>query len=69
MAQTAKDLSDAGFDIDDRLEAIGVIVGSADVSLAQSLRAIAGVIDVSPESSIDIGPPDSPIHGRCAAGS
>ncbi|MFD9669822.1 hypothetical protein ACFWAY_51155 [Rhodococcus sp. NPDC059968] len=56
----AKDLSDAGFDIDSMLEEIGVIVGSADVGLAQRLRAIAGVVDVSPESSIDIGPPEAP---------
>lgn len=60
ITDIAKDLSDSGFDVGETLEEIGIIIGTADDSLVDRLRSIAGVIDASPESPIDIGPPDSP---------
>jgi hypothetical protein len=57
----AKNLTEAGFAIDQVLGEIGCITGSASEDVAQQSRTIPGVVDVSPEHSIDIGPPDAPI--------
>ena len=60
LAEIRGDLESAGFDVDEALEAIGVITGSCDDEAAARLRRIAGVKDVSPEQRIDIGPPGGP---------
>lgn len=60
LKDVARDLEAAGFAIDEVLEAIGIITGSASDSVAEKLRAVPGVADVSPDQPIDIGPPDSP---------
>jgi hypothetical protein len=59
IADIAKDLSKAGFKIDQTLEQIGVITGNSDEKAVGKARAIRGVTDVSPELQIDIGPPNS----------
>jgi hypothetical protein len=59
MAEIAKDLSDAGFAIDQTLEQIGVITGKSDDKAIKKARAVRGVTDVSPEQKVDIGPPNS----------
>jgi len=56
----AKDLRAKGFAVDQVLDEIGAITGAADDAIADKLRAVKGVADVSPDSPIDIGPPDSP---------
>ena len=56
----AKDLSKAGFKVNQILEEINSITGSCDASQIGKLRAIRGVADVSLDTPIDIGPPDSP---------
>jgi hypothetical protein len=56
----AKDLRAKGFSVDQVLDEIGAITGAADESVVPKLRAVKGVSDVSPEGTIDIGPPDSP---------
>ena len=53
------DLRAAGFHVDQVLEAIGSVTGSADPKIVPRLRKIKGVADVSPDHSIDIGPPGS----------
>jgi len=60
LKDVASDIKAAGFAIDEVLEAIGIITGSASDSVADKLRAVPGVADVSPDQPIDIGPPDSP---------
>jgi hypothetical protein len=51
-----------GFVVDQVLEEIGCITGSANEEIASRLRTIQGVVDVSPlGEDIDIGPPDAPI--------
>lgn len=55
-----KELTDAGFGVDQVLEDIGVITGTADN--AERVRKIEGVSDVSPDQEVDIGPPDAPIQ-------
>jgi hypothetical protein len=56
----ARDLKARGFTVDQVLDEIGTITGEADESVVPKLRAVDGVADVSPDSVIDIGPPDSP---------
>ena len=56
----AKDLRAKGFAVDQVLDEIGAITGAADDAVADKLRAVEGVVDVSPDSAIDIGPPDAP---------
>jgi hypothetical protein len=55
----SKDLTKTGFSVDSVLDEIGGIIGSASDEVAKRMRAIPGVADVSPEESIDIGPPNS----------
>ncbi len=61
IAEIAKDLSRAGFNVGHVLGEVGSITGSADPAIVGKLRAIPGVADVSPETGIDIGPPDAPV--------
>ena len=56
----AKDLKAKGFSVGQVLDEIGAITGEADDAVADKLRAVKGVADVSPDEAIDIGPPDAP---------
>ena len=53
-------LTQAGFNVDQVLREIGIITGSASAEVAKRARSISGVTDVSPDSPVDIGPPDAP---------
>jgi hypothetical protein len=55
----ASDIAAAGFTIDEVLAVISIITGSATDSVAEAVRVIPGVADVSPDQPVDIGPPDS----------
>ena len=55
----ARDLAKAGLRVSQVLEEIGSVIGTGSPGLAPKLRAVPGVVDVSPETAIDIGPPDS----------
>lgn len=59
MAEIAKELSAAGFKIDQTLDAIGIITGKSDDKGVGKARAVRGVTDVSPDHQVDIGPPNS----------
>ena len=56
----AKDLTDAGLLDAQVLKEINVITGKAANKVQEKLRKVRGVIDVSPDMPVDIGPPDSP---------
>ncbi len=56
----AKDLENAGFSVGNVNNEIQSITGAAAHESVKKLRKISGVIDVSPDTPIDIGPPDSP---------
>jgi hypothetical protein len=56
----AKDLKDAGFTVDAVNDEIQSITGSAADETAGKARSVKGVVDVSPDEPIDIGPPGSP---------
>jgi len=57
--EIAKDLADAGLTGSQVLEAIGSITGSAGDKAVAKLRKVRGVVDVSPDFPVDLGPPDS----------
>jgi hypothetical protein len=61
LSDVKKKLTEAGFAIDQELDEIGAITGSAADEVAERLRSVPGVADVSPDSPIDIGPPDAPV--------
>jgi hypothetical protein len=60
IGDIAKDLGAAGLVGGQVLEAIGCITGSAGDKAVAKLRKIPGVVDVSPDPSVGIGPPDAP---------
>jgi hypothetical protein len=60
FGEVARELESAGFAIEQELDAIGVVIGAGDDDLAERLRGVKGVTDVSPDTPIDVGPPDSP---------
>lgn len=57
--EIAKDLADAGLTDSQVLEAVGSITGSAGAKAVAKLRKVRGVVDVSPDFPVDVGPPDS----------
>jgi hypothetical protein len=59
IAEIAKEVSAAGFKVDQTLDAIGIITGKSDDNAVGKARAVRGVTDVSPEHTVDIGPPNS----------
>ena len=61
LSDVRKKLVDAGFKVDRVLSEIGCITGTAEDDVAKKARNVPGVADVSPEDSINIGPPDAPV--------
>jgi len=58
----AKDLKQAGFKVDQVLDAIGQVTGHATPGLKGRLKKIRGVDDVSEtHQDFNIGPPDAPV--------
>ena len=55
----AKDLKSEGFDVEQVLDTINVVTGKADAGSAHKLRSVKGVVDVSEDNPVDIGPPGS----------
>jgi hypothetical protein len=59
LDEVRRELKQAGFNIDNVMESIGVVSGYGPAEAAKKLRTVKGVTDVSPDRSIDIGPPGS----------
>jgi hypothetical protein len=53
----ARDLKASGFEVDQVMDAIGVVTGSAESASLAKLRKVRGVADVSSDHAVDIGPP------------
>jgi hypothetical protein len=60
LGDVRRDLSGAGFKIDQVLEEIGVVTGECEPDVAEKVRGVKGVADISADAPIDLGPPDSP---------
>jgi len=61
IKDVARDLKDAGFDVEEVLEAINVVTGKGKADSKDKLRSVQDVVDVSEDHPVDIGPPGSPI--------
>jgi hypothetical protein len=61
IVEVARDLEAAGFDVEQVLDTIGVVTGSARADKLTKLRAVRGVADISSDHDIDIGPPGAPV--------
>ena len=61
ITQVVNDLRGVGFTIGRVLEEVGCVTGTGADDTVEKVRNIAGVVDVSPDVPIDIGPPDSPV--------
>jgi hypothetical protein len=55
--EVTHDLKAAGFKVNEVLDTIGVVTGSANADHLAKLKAVRGVADVSPDHDVDIGPP------------
>jgi hypothetical protein len=55
--EVARDLKATGFKVNQVLDAIGVVTGSAHSKSVAKLRKVRGVMDVSADHPVDIGPP------------
>ena len=59
IAQVAADAEKAGLRGVEVMAAIGCITGTAPAQAVARLRKVRGVVDVAPDTPIDIGPPDA----------
>jgi hypothetical protein len=59
IQRIAKDLEAAGFSIGNVNDEIKSISGAAGDDVVEKLRSISGVVDVSADEPVDVGPPDS----------
>jgi hypothetical protein len=59
--EVARKLKASGFQVDQVMDAIGVVTGSALPTSLAKLRKVAGVADVSSDHAVDIGPPGAPV--------
>jgi hypothetical protein len=57
LKDVRQDLLAAGFDVEETMDAIGVITGRGDAAVAKEIAKIDGVSAVEAEGKIDIGPP------------
>jgi hypothetical protein len=55
--EVARDLKASGLEVDQVMDAIGVVTGSAESAKLAKLRKVKGVTDVSADQAVDIGPP------------
>jgi hypothetical protein len=61
LNDVTRELTQAGFAVEQIHSEIGSVAGDASADVAEKLRSIPGVADVSPDTPVDIGPPDSPV--------
>jgi hypothetical protein len=62
LKDVKKKLTESGFEVEQVLDEIGIITGRSKDDNVDNLRSVAGVVDVSPDEQIDIGPPDAPVQ-------
>ena len=61
LDEVRAELVEQGFTVEQVLEEIGLITGTATDDVVAKARSIKGVTDASPDHPIDIGPPDAPV--------
>lgn len=58
-AQVAERLRAKGFEVEQVLEAVGVITGQASASTAEALKAMPGLQSIEPDQPIQLPDPES----------
>ena len=61
LKEVARDLKDAGFEVEQVLDAINVITGKGPAGIEDTLRTTKGVADVSEDFPVSIGPPGADV--------
>ena len=61
MGDVVKGLKAAGLKVDQVLDAINVVTGTSQIKSLEKLRRIVGVVDVSSDHDVNIGPPGAPV--------
>ncbi len=62
FSEVVKSIKDAGMDVEQKMEEIGVLTGSIDHEKVERLRKVEGVSDVEQSRRFQIAPPDSDIQ-------
>lgn len=62
FSEVVKRCRDAGMDVREEMDGIGVISGCIDSSKVDTLQAVEGVAHVEQSRGVQIAPPDSPIQ-------
>jgi hypothetical protein len=58
LHEVADKVAETGFEVEDVLTTIGCVIGLAEPAVAERIRSIPGVSDVSEVLVHDIGPPE-----------
>ena len=61
LKEITRDLEAAGFEVEQVLDAINVITGKGPAGIEGTLRKIKGVVDVSEDFPVSIGPPGADV--------
>jgi hypothetical protein len=59
LEEVANELRKSGFKVGEVLHELGLITGEGEDDVAEKLRKVKGVTDVSANAGADVGPPDS----------
>lgn len=59
--EVTQELTKSGFTVEQVLETIGSVTGAASDDVAEKLRKVPGVADVSPDADVNIGPPNGDV--------
>jgi hypothetical protein len=62
FSEVVRDVEDAGMEIEEKMEDLGVLTGSIDSEKVEPLRRLEGVSHVEESRRVEIPPPDSDIQ-------
>jgi hypothetical protein len=61
LNELKKQLIEKGFTVEQVMNEIGIITGTAEEDVVEKIKKVPGVADISPDTDINIGNPDSPV--------
>jgi UDP-N-acetylmuramate-alanine ligase len=62
FSEVVKDVENAGMEVEQRMDDLGVITGSIDSEKVEPLRQVEGVAQIEESRGVEIPPPDSDIQ-------
>jgi UDP-N-acetylmuramate-alanine ligase len=62
FSEVVKEVEDAGMEVEQRMEDLGVLAGTIDSEKVEPLRQVAGVSHVEESRRFQIPPPDSDVQ-------